>query len=71
MQQLLEGRPLSGSTYYVVIEGERKLPSPIGFPFVGAPQVDWDRIEREAKEQKYIPPLARDIVHDREHETGK
>jgi hypothetical protein len=73
VQQLVNGYPVGGSTYFVVIEGERKLPPPLGFRFVmeGREPSDWDRIEREAKEHRYLPPWAADIVRDREAETKK
>jgi photosystem II stability/assembly factor-like uncharacterized protein len=73
VQQLIDGEPVGGSTYIVVIEGDPELPPLQQFPFIMMDKdpIDWSRIEWESKEDKYIPPWAVDIVKRREAETEK
>jgi hypothetical protein len=73
VQQLVGGKQTGGSSYVVVIEGDRELHPMLQFPFImkGEDPRDWSRIERESKKDKYIPPWAVEIVRRREAETGK
>jgi hypothetical protein len=73
VQQCAENVVLGGSAYTIVIEGEPKRPPLLEFPFVKERRdpAEWDRIEKEAQIQKYIPLWATDIARRREREKEK
>jgi hypothetical protein len=73
IQQVVDSVPVGGSAFVVPIEGAPEYPPAFRFPFDmdGSDPTEWDRIERESEEDKFLPPLATDIVREREAELEK
>ncbi len=73
VRQVVDGVTIGGSAYEVPIAGMPEFPPPSGFPFdmEGSDRIEWDRIEHESEQDKYLPPWAVGIAHDREAETEK
>jgi hypothetical protein len=73
VQQRVDGRVVGGSTYIVRIDGIKQRPPEVQVPSMRTDLSleELQRIEREAEPFKYIPPVAKDIVEQREEDEGR